>query len=538
MIETYVCPACQQNIEWDDSSCEEFIECHHCGDKLRAPNAPMFKKGTVIGDYVIKKRLGVGGMGEVFLAEQQSMMRPVALKVLQQDLVEDKSYLERFSREVRTLAQIEHPNIVNVIETGWQDNICYFSMSYVNGHDIKYKLDTEGKLTEIDALHVILNVAGALKYVWETHKLIHRDIKPANIILTDDNEVKLMDLGISKTMADDRPADLTMAGMMVGSPYYVSPEQARAEQDIDWRADMYSLGASFYHMLVGCLPFDSENVMAIIAAHLSEPRPDPRDKNPDVSDRSANIVGQMMQKEREKRFASWDDAIEAIETAIDEISGKGASTAILTFSPEDARKKVKSSRAVKKTVTKHVASPDIVEKVRLIVAKSIFGNLYIRFITLVFVLFLTFLAFFYVVKESINDAKTKEAKIRFETAISFIKNKPNTTSTRKRAIRLLMAVKTTKDPKYSDLAQVEIDKLRHSHLEEQTMWTNDILRDELRKLKDKSYNLEQKGKIEDALKIWRTYAIEGGYATELKDEIKKAVKYLKREKKRRGAIGI
>ena len=104
MIEKYECPLCQKHIDWDDSDTAEFIECVHCGNKLETlQNSPMYPQGTVIGDYIIEKRIGIGGMGEVYLAEQQSMMRPVALKVLQPDLVEDKSYLERFYREVRTL---------------------------------------------------------------------------------------------------------------------------------------------------------------------------------------------------------------------------------------------------------------------------------------------------------------------------------------------------------------------------------------------------------------------------------------------------
>jgi len=533
MIETYVCPACQKNIEWDDSSCDDYIECLHCGERLRSPNAPMLTTGTVIGDYVIEKRLGVGGMGEVYLAEQQSMMRPVALKVLQPDLAEDKSYLERFYREVRTLALIEHPNIVKAIETGYHDSICYFSMSYINGKDLKEQLDDNGKMSEVDALHVILNVAHALQYVWDKHKLIHRDIKPANIILTDEHEVKLMDLGISKTMADNKPADLTMAGMMVGSPYYVSPEQARAEKDIDWRADMYSLGASFYHMIVGNLPFDSENAMTIIAAHLSKPIPDPRDKNAEITDRSANIIGQMMQKKKEDRFASWDDAIEAIEDAIEELAEQGASTSIMTGIPTEELEQLKVDFSDEETVPKHTASPDMVGKVKHAAAKSIFGNLYIRFAILVLLLFITFLSFFRVVKKSIVETRRKDAVVKYSRAMTFLKDKPDTKQERIEAYNLLIAVKKVGDSKYSKLADGEIEKLRQDAFSARNRRQSDVIDKELQKLKDASYKLSQAGKLDEAIRVWRRYKMNGAFADELEDEISSAVEYLQRQKRQR-----
>lgn len=537
MVETYVCPSCQQNIECDDSTCEEFIECMHCGEKLRVSNAPMLAKDSVIGDYIVKKRIGVGGMGEVYLAEQQSMQRPVALKVLQSDLVEDKSYLERFYREVRTLAQIQHPNIVNAIETGYEDNICYFSMSYIEGKDLKEKLDSEGKMSEIDALHVILNVAEALKFVWERHKLIHRDIKPANIILTDENEVKLMDLGISKTVADNKPADLTMAGMMVGSPYYVSPEQARASKDIDWRADMYSLGASFYHMIVGDLPFDSDNTMAIIAAHLSKPIPDPRVKNPDITDESANIIGQMMQKDKEDRFASWDDAIAAIEDAIAEVSEHGAETTILDAVPKKIIKKAKINLNQEKK-TKHAAKPDIVEKIKDIAAKTIFGNLYIRFVILVMLLFITFLSFFKVVKESIHEEKVKTAQVRIAKYKEFQQESKNTKKEIREAFKLLDNIKAVGYKKADTWADNELNNLKKIYSSQRVQRKSSHIQNELSKLKEESYKLEKNGQIDNALQLWRQYKHTGAYSTELKDDIRDAVEYLKRKKHRNNRRGI
>jgi len=558
MIEKYVCPSCQANIEFDDSSCEEFVLCSCCGDKFRSPNMPMLLKGTRIGDYIIEKRLGIGGMGEVYLAEQQSMMRPVALKVLQPDLLEDQSYLERFYREVRILAKIEHPNIVNAIETGYEDNICYFSMSYIKGNDLKYRLDNEGKMSEIDALYVILNIAEALKFVWEKHKLIHRDIKPANIILTEEHEVKLMDLGISKIVSDDKSADLTMAGMMVGSPYYISPEQAKAKKDIDWRADMYSLGASFYHMLVGSLPFEAETPMGIVAAHLSEPIPDPRKKNPQITDKSANIIGRMMQKEREKRFNSWNEAIEAIDSAIDALSGSGAETTILSAVPRQElgkktspplqqnpqkKKKSKKEGIVKKLKsvveqlpikTKEEANNSPHEENQTIAGlKKIFGNLYIRFIILVILLFVTFISFFQVVKESIHEAKVKKVKASIEKYLSLKTTKSNTKKGRKELYAMLIKIKKTGLKKSSSWADAEIRNLQKEVIKAKKQRKTEDIELALNRLKNRSYELEKSGNLNDALKVWKEYEKQGAFANELQNEIKEAIEYLLRKKQQK-----
>jgi serine/threonine-protein kinase len=562
MIEKYVCPSCQESIEWDDSSCERFVVCPHCGGQFESPNAPMFQKGTQIGDYIIEKLLGVGGMGEVYLAEQQSMMRPVALKVLHSDLIEDQSYLERFYREVRTLAKIEHPNIVKAIETGYEDNIYYFSMSYIQGNDLKHRLDNQGKMSEIDALYVILNVAEALKFVWTRHRLIHRDIKPANIILTDEHEVKLMDLGISKVVSDDRSGDLTMAGMMVGSPYYISPEQARAEQDIDWRADMYSLGASFYHMIVGSLPFDAVNPMGIISAHLSKPIPDPRLKNPKITDKSANIIGRMMQKDKERRFASWDDAIDAINDAIETLSGGGAETTIL--SAVDPQKKKKPQKKSKDSNNKPPLSA-IVNKFKNAVSKfpkypqanenkkqhtgtkqqqvdtgirKLFGNLYIRFIILVILLFITFLSFFKVVKKSIHEVKVKKAKASIEQYISARTEMSKTKRGRKDLYSQLMNIKKIGMRKSSEWADAELKRLQKIAFKEQNQRRIDDTKLALNRLKERSYTFEKKGEIDNALEVWREYKADGAFADDLQDEITKAIDYLMLKKRKKQTSGI
>ena len=541
MIEKYECPECDESIEWDDEREDEYIQCPHCDSKLRSPVAAMFSKGTIIGDYEIIKRLGIGGMGEVYLAEQKSMMRPIALKVLHQSLVENQSYLERFYREVRTLAQIEHPNIVKAIETGYEEKegICYFSMRYIEGEDLKKRLDSEGKIPEEDALNVIMHVGLALQYVWDKYKLIHRDIKPANIIVTEDGEVKLMDLGISKSMKENVRADLTMAGMMVGSPYYVSPEQAKAEQDLDFRADMYSLGASFYHMLTGELPFDSESTMSIIAAHLTDPVPDARKIVPGISDHSLRIIHTMMEKGKDARYSTWDDALNDIEKAINELSsvdvGKTTSlqpavilrsmqaTGQLPAAVEPATTSVAAAANAGKTAAKDVVS--IIQRP----LGRLFANLYIRFVILVMLLFLTFVAFFMVIKNSIAESRVREAKKRMNSAMAYITTMPKTKKGFREAYHSLMKVKQIKNIKYDQLADSELEKLNSKALRLREKAKKERINNVLRDLKNRSYKLENAGNLKSALRVWEEYQINGSYAEELKKEINDAIAYHKRK---------
>ena len=542
MIEKYECPECGHKIEWDDQREDEYIICTNCDQKLKSPTAAMFSAGTRIGDYQIIKRLGVGGMGEVYLAEQKSMMRPVALKVLQKTLVADQSYLERFYREVRTLAQIEHPNIVKAIETGYEqeEEICYFSMRYIKGEDLKKRLDVDGRMPEEDALNVVMHVALALQYVWDKYQLIHRDIKPANIIVTDEGEVQLMDLGISKSMKEKTRADLTMAGMMVGSPYYVSPEQAKADKDLDFRADMYSLGASFYHMLTGQLPFDNENTMAIIASHLTDPVPNPRDIFPEISEQSVKIVHKMMEKEKDNRYATWDDALNDIEEAINQLAAKDAGKTT-SLQPAVVLRNMQStglsaSAIQPATVAKNTAistnrqaTADVVTMIKESIIGKVLGNLYIRFVVLVLLLFLTFIAFFSVIKKSIRESRELGAKAKMNTALNYIATMPKNNQGFREAYSLLMSVKGTKSQKYVLLADDEIDKLkeRWSKIHEETK--KDMIRKALLNVKNRAFALENKGNLAGALKIWQDYQRIGAYRHELENDIKIAIAFLQRK---------
>ena len=269
-----------------------------------------------IGDYVIESQIGSGGMGLIYKAKQISMHRIVALKVLRDNLVSNQKYLDRFFREVRLLASMEHPNMVRVYEGGNDRGNVWFSMEYVQGDDLNlYLMRRTFKFSEYQARYIARRVAAALEYAWNYQRIIHRDVKPANIMLTKSGEIKLLDLGISKKLDDDPNAlgHTTADGLLVGSPTYMSPEQVSAGKDIDFRTDMYSLGITLYHILAGKPPYDGTSVVDVITQHFSAPIPDIREVRPDISRRFANIIKKMMAKQKEDRFASWEDFIAALD---------------------------------------------------------------------------------------------------------------------------------------------------------------------------------------------------------------------------------
>ncbi|NQT89530.1 serine/threonine protein kinase, partial [bacterium] len=224
----------------------------------------------VIGGYEVLEQLGKGGMGTVFKARQVSMDRLVALKVLPPKLAEDEAYVARFVREARAAAKLTHPNIVQGYDVGEADGTHYFAMELVDGPSVKNLLDRSGTIEEKKALNIAGAVARALEEA-QRHGIVHRDIKPDNIMINSRGIVKLADLGLARTTA--KVDTVTLDGTAIGTPQYMSPEQVRAEPDLDTRADIYALGATLYHMVTGEFPFDGPTPAAIIAKHIADPVP-------------------------------------------------------------------------------------------------------------------------------------------------------------------------------------------------------------------------------------------------------------------------
>ena len=309
----FPCSHCGSSVASDDSLCGQVATCPDCGKDVVVP-IPGLESGMEVGDFKLLEPLGSGAMGEVWLAEQTSMDRKVALKVLFPHLTSDKRFVDRFLKEVRNSAKLSHPNIVTAFHAGTDKGMHYLAISFVKGRTIGDILEEDGVFEEEKALRVILDIASALEYAWNEFKILHRDIKPANIIINDKGVPMLLDMGISKSVDDD--VSLTMTGTVIGTPHYMSPEQAVASEDLDFRSDMYSLGTTLYHMLTGVVPFESTTAMAVIMRHINEEFPPIREKNPKVSVNCEALIDLMTDKKRERRPQSWAALREALQTVL------------------------------------------------------------------------------------------------------------------------------------------------------------------------------------------------------------------------------
>ncbi len=265
-----------------------------------------------IPGYQILSRLGAGAMATVFKARQLSLDRLVAIKVLPKRYSEDPEYVERFYREGKAAAKLNHPNIVQAFDVGEAGGYHYFVMEYVAGHTVYDEL-FEGKVfTEADALRVTLQIARALAHSHE-RGLIHRDVKPKNIMITTNGTAKLADMGLARLAEDEQTAQAE-AGKAYGTPYYIAPEQIRGEMNIDFRADIYSLGATMYHMVTGQVPFDAQTPVAVMNKHLSETLTPPDHVNTSLSVGLAEVVEVMMAKRPQDRYASTEDLLLDLES--------------------------------------------------------------------------------------------------------------------------------------------------------------------------------------------------------------------------------
>lgn len=266
------------------------------------------KKFEIPG-YQILERLGKGSMGVVFKARQQSVDRIVAVKILLDSLAQNKEFIKRFEREAKIAAKLSHNNVVNAIDAGEVNGHYFFVMEYVEGPTIKDYLDKNTIFEEKEAIRIVMAIAEALKHASQ-RGLIHRDVKPENVILTKDGSVKLADLGLAR-LTDDEKWGLSEAGMAIGTPYYISPEQVRGQTDIDIRADIYSLGATFYHMVTGKVPYGGETPSEVMRKHV-DPNVmlvPPDHLNTRLSSGLGMVVETMLAKNREHRYTTPDDLI-------------------------------------------------------------------------------------------------------------------------------------------------------------------------------------------------------------------------------------
>jgi uncharacterized RDD family membrane protein YckC len=270
--------------------------------------------GRRLAHFLIQRRLGQGGMGQVYLATDLALDRSVALKVLTGEIASRPGLRERFYREARAQARIQHPNVGHIYYIGDEGGQLFFAMEFIDGETLQQLLEREGQLPPERALDICRMAALGLR---EGQRLgfAHRDVKPSNLMIDRHGVVKVLDFGLVKEIAADR-ADPTLSqeSTVLGTPLYLSPEQARGE-GIDFRSDMYSLGVTLHQLVSGHPPFEAETPIAIIARHLTEPRPrlalEGRHKR--VRAGLEDLCDRMMAKRREDRFESYDDLVAAIE---------------------------------------------------------------------------------------------------------------------------------------------------------------------------------------------------------------------------------
>ena len=269
------------------------------------------RKAQQIPGFQILGKLGAGAMATVFKARQLSLDRIVAVKVLPKKLGESQEFVERFYREGRAAARLNHNNIVQAIDVGEAGGYHYFVMEYIDGKTVYDDLAAGKVYSEKDAIAIVLQIARALEHAAE-RGFVHRDVKPKNIMLTKDNVAKLADMGLARETSDVKLA-MAEAGRAYGTPYYISPEQIRGELNIDFRADMYSLGATFYHMVTGKVPFDGQTPAAVMHKHLKEPLVPPDHVVPTLSAGVGEVIERMMAKKAEDRYPSMKDPILDLE---------------------------------------------------------------------------------------------------------------------------------------------------------------------------------------------------------------------------------
>jgi len=292
-----------------------------------------------LGQYKLLKKLGEGGMGAVYLAEDTGLGRKVALKVLPKKLAGDKEFLSRFRREAQATANLNHVNIVSAYAVGEELGFNYYAMEYCDGESLDSLLKKQKRLACDQAVEIVMQVARGLKHAHE-HGIIHRDIKPANIficaplrstgvppvkgqntgetpVLQEGFVAKILDLGLAKTVGGTEQQFYTQAGVALGTPHYLSPEQARSDKNIDGRTDIYSLGATFYHLVTGQTPYAAPTAALIMVKHINEQLPNPQEINADIPDGVAHVIMRMTAKKPEDRYHDCRELLDDLELVKD-----------------------------------------------------------------------------------------------------------------------------------------------------------------------------------------------------------------------------
>jgi len=289
-----------------------------------------------VGEYRVEEKLGKGGMAIVFRAVNEQTGQVVALKVLPPKHARNPGFTQRFIREVHSASRLSHANVVAAFEAGQSpEGYLYFAMEYVDGESLRWRVKRHGPLSEQDALATMLNVAYGLAHAEEAG-LVHRDLKPDNILLASDGAPKIADFGLAK--APDDPT-ITQMGSVIGSPAFMSPEQAKGEINPDIRSDVYSLGATFYYILLGRPPFQGETAGAMIAQHISEPAPLVHEQDPSISENTSRVIEKMLAKAPSARYQNTSELIEDLDLLYRGETPKAAQSGLPDLSVSSERRR-------------------------------------------------------------------------------------------------------------------------------------------------------------------------------------------------------
>jgi serine/threonine-protein kinase len=295
--------------------------------------------GRQIGDYRLLRRLGRGGMADVYLAEQQSLRRQIAFKVLKRELAKDDTYVRRFHMEAQAAAALVHANIVQIHEVGCADGVHYIAQEYVAGQNLRDVVSRRGALGVTMAVSVLRQTASALTKAAE-QGIIHRDIKPENIMLTPGGEVKVADFGLARVISNGASLNLTQTGMTLGTPLYMSPEQVEG-RPLDPRSDIYSLGVTCYHMLAGEPPFRGETALSVAVQHVRAQPDRLENRRPDLPTGLCRIVHKMLAKKPSDRYADARELLRDLRT-----TGLDGSSADWPTEPTGAETMVNGNTAI------------------------------------------------------------------------------------------------------------------------------------------------------------------------------------------------
>src|SRR5690242_5783276 len=287
---------------------------------------PNPQPGTILGAYRVEGQLGAGSMGEVYRGVDTGLNRKVAIKILSEKHRDSPELRQRFVREGRAVAAISHPNVVQVFATGSFDDRPYIAMEFLEGTDLGATVEKQAPLSSVEAAHAILDAAQGLAAAAKAG-LIHRDVKPSNLVRLSDGRVKVTDFGLAKPVDPGSEPALTAMGVVVGTPDYIAPEQARGET-IDERVDLYALGGSLYFMLTGKPPFRTgrpadDKYLKVVARHLRNPPPDAHQTNPAADPELSELARAMMAKKPSER-PTYDQVIEQLSRILERIDPNGA----------------------------------------------------------------------------------------------------------------------------------------------------------------------------------------------------------------------